>query len=121
MFTILGAIGFHQSETENLPSVAISFCGGLTNENGELSQALFEQSKVSFDDFIVRIEEKPDLLADPSLVVKIADHFYNWEKAAPIIMSHVLYGRALPLDLLQKIKGTDNLFTILHFCLQIHF
>merc|ERR1711988_1178437 len=75
---------------------------------GELSQALFEQSKVSFDDFVIRIEEKPDLLQDPSLVIKIADHYYTWEKAAPIIMSHVLYGRALPQDLLEKWKGSPK-------------
>merc|ERR550532_3280198 len=109
--SVEGAIGFHHSDNESFdpPKVDVSFCGGL-NEGppGELSQALFEQSKVSFDDFVIRIEEKPDLLQDPSLVIKIADHYYTWEKAAPIIMSHVLYGRALPQDLLEKLKGSPK-------------
>merc|ERR1711953_559800 len=110
--SVEGAIGFHHSDNESFmsPKVDISFCGGLNNDEtaGELSQALFEQSKVSFDDFVIRIEEKPDLLQDPSLVIKIADHYYTWEKAAPIIMSHVLYGRALPQDLLEKLKGSPK-------------
>ena len=100
--SVEGAIGF--TSEPMIPSVSISFCGNVP----EISQALFEQSKVSFDDFVIRIEEKPDLLNDPSLVIKIADCYYTWEKAAPIIMSHVLYGRALPQDLLEKLKGSPK-------------
>ena len=54
---------------------------------------------MSFDDFASRIEEFPDLLSDPGLVVKLNDSYLKWETAAPLIMSHVLYGRSLPSDL----------------------
>ena len=70
----------------------------------DFSSALFEQSKVSFDDFVIQIESNPNLLTDPSLVIKIGDTYHKWDTAAPIIMSHVLYGRSLPLDLMEKLK-----------------
>ena len=70
----------------------------------DFSSALFEQSKVSFDDFVIQIETNPNLLTDPSLVIKIGDTYHKWDTAAPIIMSHVLYGRSLPLDLMEKLK-----------------
>ena len=101
--SVVGAIGFNPVEHESYEphlSIQISNCGGLE----DFSSALFEQSKVSFDDFVVQIETNPNLLTDPSLVIKIGDTYHKWDTAAPIIMSHVLYGRSLPLDLMEKLK-----------------
>ena len=101
--SVVGAIGFNPVEHESYEphlSIQISNCGGLE----EFSSALFEQSKISFDDFVVQIETNPNLLTDPSLVIKIGDTYHKWDTAAPIIMSHVLYGRSLPLDLMEKLK-----------------
>ena len=53
---------------------------------------------------MIQIETNPNLLTDPSLVIKIGDTYHKWDTAAPIIMSHVLYGRSLPLDLMEKLK-----------------
>ena len=42
-----------------MPDVAVSLCGGLDNPDGgkELSSLLFEQSLLTFDDFVLRIRE----------------------------------------------------------------
>ena len=90
------AIGYPCPGEDWAPHAEISLCGGLGND---FSPALFEQSKMSFDDFASRIEEFPDLLSDPGLVVKLNDSYLKWETASPLIMSHVLYGRSLPSDL----------------------
>ena len=103
--SVEGAIGYHPNE--DWPHAEISLCGGLGNE---FSPIMFEQSKMSFDDFVARVEERPDLLSDPGLVVKLNDTYLKWETAAPIVMSHVLYGRSLPNDLVEKLKGRDKYF-----------
>jgi phosphatidate phosphatase LPIN len=109
--SVEGAIGFQpqSSEAADLrghgPNVEISLCGN--DPNLDFSSLLFEQSKMSFDDFLVHLEECPQLLNNPGLVVRIGDgpQFYKWEVAAPMIMSHVLYGRSLPQDLIEKLKN----------------
>ena len=42
-----------------MPDVAVSLCGGLDNPDGgkELSSLLFEQTLLTFDDFVLRIRE----------------------------------------------------------------
>ena len=62
---MVGAIGFNPVEQLEEPhlNIQISNCGGLE----DFSSALFEQSKLSFDDFVVQIETNPDVFSDPSL------------------------------------------------------
>jgi len=103
--SMVGAIGFNPVDADEPHlSIQISNCGGLE----EFSPTLFEQSKISFDDFVIHIETNPNILTDPSLVVKIGDSYHKWDDAAPIIMSHVLYGRALPQDLMEKLKEKSS-------------
>jgi len=101
--SVEGAIGYqgHLHHEDPMPTVDISLCGGIE----DCSPILFEQSKISFDDFLINIEENPEVLKNPSLVVRIGESYHKWETAAPIIMSHVLYGRSLPNDLTEKLKG----------------
>ena len=100
--SVEGAIGYHSDE--HLPPIDISLCGGIE----DCSPLLFEQSKVSFDDFLIHLEENPAILNNPSLVVRIGESYYKWESAAPIIMSHVLYGRSLPADLTEKLMKNQS-------------
>ena len=88
-----------------MPDVAVSLCGGLDNPEAggkELSSTLFEQSLLTFDDFVLRIRESKDILSDPDLVVRIGDKYYNWQTGGPMIMSAVLYGRSLPAELIKE-------------------
>jgi hypothetical protein len=53
-----------------LPEVEISLCGGLEGENPPFT-SLFEQSKVSFDDFVLYLQRAdPSLFTNPNLVVR---------------------------------------------------
>ena len=108
--SVEGAIGYSSDADDTardfrlgIPVIDISFCG--MNED-TFTPALFEQTKISFDDFVVQLEERPDLLQDPDLVVRIGqDQFLKWESACPMIMSHVMYGRSLPTRLIDKFKA----------------
>jgi phosphatidate phosphatase LPIN len=113
--SVEGSIGYHpggpddETTFKHLPVVDISFCGGLdADTEEEFSPVIFEQNKVSFDDFAIQLEERPALLTDPNLVIKIGEHYHKWETAAPIIMSHVLYGRSLPPYIIDKLKGNSK-------------
>jgi hypothetical protein len=39
-----------------LPDVDISLCGGLDGDSPAFSTILFEQSKVTFDDFVLHLQ-----------------------------------------------------------------
>ncbi len=82
--------------------MSLSLCGGLGGS--EFSSLLFEQSLLSYDDFAMRLQNGEDLFANPDLVVRLGEQYYTWSSACPIIMSAVLYGRALPSDLV-KVDG----------------
>lgn len=111
--SVEGAIGGplyeepHRSFRNLLPDVDISLCGGLEGENPAFSTLLFEQSKVSFDDFVLHLQRADPLLFNsPDLVVRIGEQYYKWSAACPIIMSSILYGRTLPSDLVEVIRGS---------------
>ncbi|XP_059086494.1 phosphatidate phosphatase LPIN3-like isoform X1 [Tigriopus californicus] len=95
---------------KNLPDIAFSLCGGLEGPPKEgqapFSNLIFEQSVLSFDDFVMRLRNKQDVFADPNLVVRIGEQYYTWQSACPMIMSAVLFGRTLPSDLVDYIRGS---------------
>ena len=114
----------YDSEDESsrrFPDVAISLCGGLEASNKEtlqhegvaveeqvFSTTLFEQSIISYDDFEMHLRNSnSDLFSNPNLVVRVGHQYLQWQEAAPIIMSAVLYGRLLPADILQGAKATN--------------
>jgi hypothetical protein len=48
----------------------------------------FDEHRVSFTAF----SKKPhDILKDPKLVVRIEDNYYNWQTAAPFIISMLAF------------------------------
>lgn len=69
--------------------MAISLCGNL--ETG-LSDELFNQFIVSYDDFV----NNPMVIENPDLVVRVDGKYYNWRTACPLIMSLALYKKPLP-------------------------
>eukprot|EP00095_Tigriopus_kingsejongensis_P000826 snap_masked-scaffold63_size435493-processed-gene-2.4 protein:Tk00826 transcript:snap_masked-scaffold63_size435493-processed-gene-2.4-mRNA-1 annotation:"phosphatidate phosphatase lpin3" len=95
---------------KTLPDIAFSLCGGLEDPPQEgqppFSNVLFEQSLLSFDDFVMRLRNKEEVLNNPNLVVRIGEQYYTWQAACPMIMSAVLFGRTLPSDLVDLIKGS---------------
>ncbi|CAJ1048941.1 phosphatidate phosphatase LPIN1 [Xyrichtys novacula] len=75
----------------DLPHVAISLCGGLT-DNREITREEFQERAVSYQQF----SENPSIIDDPNLVVKIGNKYYNWNTAAPVMLAMQVYQKPLP-------------------------
>ncbi|KAK6619575.1 hypothetical protein RUM43_012332 [Polyplax serrata] len=78
--------------------VAISLCGNL--ETG-LSDELFNQFIVSYDDFV----NNPMVIENPDLVVRVDGKYYNWRTACPLIMSLALYKKPLPQPVIELLSN----------------
>ncbi|XP_036376551.1 phosphatidate phosphatase LPIN2 isoform X1 [Megalops cyprinoides] len=75
----------------DLPDVTLSLCGGLS-ENSDISKEKFEQHIITYHEFA----ENPAIIDNPNLVVKIANRYYNWTLAAPLILSLQAFQKNLP-------------------------
>uniref|UniRef100_A0A671S037 phosphatidate phosphatase n=1 Tax=Sinocyclocheilus anshuiensis TaxID=1608454 RepID=A0A671S037_9TELE len=85
-------------DSYDLPSMAISLCGGLT-ENREITKEHFQQKSVSFQQFA----DNPSIIDDPSLVVKISSNYYNWSTAAPIMLAMQAFQKPLPKATVERL------------------
>ncbi|KAJ8277637.1 hypothetical protein GJAV_G00077920 [Gymnothorax javanicus] len=75
----------------DLPDVTLSLCGGLS-ENSDISKEKFMQHIITYHEFA----ENPAIIDNPNLVVKIANRYYNWTLAAPLILSLQAFQKNLP-------------------------
>ncbi|XP_063737299.1 phosphatidate phosphatase LPIN1 isoform X2 [Eleginops maclovinus] len=75
----------------DLPHVAISLCGGLT-DNREITRDQFQERAISYKQF----SETPSIIDDPNLVVRIGNKYYNWNTAAPVMLAMQVYQKPLP-------------------------
>uniref|UniRef100_A0AAY5F481 phosphatidate phosphatase n=1 Tax=Electrophorus electricus TaxID=8005 RepID=A0AAY5F481_ELEEL len=75
----------------DLPDVTLSLCGGLS-ENAEISKEKFMEHIITYHEFA----ENPAIIDNPNLVVKIANRYYNWTLAAPLILSLQAFQKNLP-------------------------
>uniref|UniRef100_A0A3Q3B906 phosphatidate phosphatase n=1 Tax=Kryptolebias marmoratus TaxID=37003 RepID=A0A3Q3B906_KRYMA len=78
-------------QISDLPHVAISLCGGLT-DNKEITREEFLERAISYQQF----SENPSIIDDPNLVVKIGNKYYNWSTAAPVMLAMQVYQKPLP-------------------------
>ncbi|KAI5102094.1 phosphatidate phosphatase LPIN1 isoform X2, partial [Silurus meridionalis] len=85
-------------QSGELPSIAISLCGGLT-ENRDITREEFEEKAVSYHEFA----NNPSIIDDPNLVVKIGAKFYNWSTAAPLVLAMQAFQKPLPKAALENI------------------
>uniref|UniRef100_W5LIR8 phosphatidate phosphatase n=1 Tax=Astyanax mexicanus TaxID=7994 RepID=W5LIR8_ASTMX len=82
----------------DLPNIAISLCGGLT-ENQEISREEFQERAISYQDFV----DNPAIIDDPNLVVKIGTKYYNWSTAAPLMLAMQVFQKPLPKAAVENI------------------
>uniref|UniRef100_A0A2I4BLZ5 phosphatidate phosphatase n=2 Tax=Austrofundulus limnaeus TaxID=52670 RepID=A0A2I4BLZ5_AUSLI len=75
----------------DLPDVTLSLCGGV-GENSEISKEKFMEHILTYNEFA----ENPAIIDNPNLVVKIANRYYNWALAAPLILSMQAFQKNLP-------------------------
>ncbi|XP_029313594.1 phosphatidate phosphatase LPIN2-like isoform X2 [Cottoperca gobio] len=75
----------------DLPDVTLSLCGGV-GENSEIPNEKFMEHIITYNEFA----ENPAIIDNPNLVVKIANRYYNWTLAAPLILSMQAFQKNLP-------------------------
>ncbi|KAM5249875.1 phosphatidate phosphatase LPIN1 isoform 5-T5 [Hipposideros larvatus] len=82
----------------DLPAIAISLCGGLS-DNREITKDAFLEQAVSYQQFV----DNPALIDDPNLVVKIVNKYYNWTTAAPLLLAMQAFQKPLPKATVESI------------------
>ncbi|KAM6279900.1 phosphatidate phosphatase LPIN1 isoform 1-T1 [Porphyrio hochstetteri] len=82
----------------DLPSIAISLCGGLT-DNKEITKEEFLEHAVSYQQFV----DNPAIIDDPNLVVKIGNKYYNWTTAGPLLLAMQAFQKPLPKATVESI------------------
>ncbi|XP_052601820.1 phosphatidate phosphatase LPIN1 isoform X3 [Peromyscus californicus insignis] len=82
----------------DLPSIAISLCGGLSDHRDITKDAFLEQA-VSYQQFA----DNPAIIDDPNLVVKIGNKYYNWTTAAPLLLAMQAFQKPLPKATVESI------------------
>ncbi|KAM9704502.1 phosphatidate phosphatase LPIN1 isoform 2-T2 [Menidia menidia] len=82
----------------DLPSIAISLCGGLT-EKKEITKEQFCDKIISYQQFTAN----PSIIDDPNLVVKIGSKYYNWSTAAPLVLAMQAFQKPLPKAAVENI------------------
>ncbi|KAM3860339.1 phosphatidate phosphatase LPIN2-like [Diretmus argenteus] len=75
----------------DLPDVTLSLCGGV-GENSEICKEKFMEHIITYHEFA----ENPAIIDNPNLVVRIANRYYNWTLAAPLILSMQAFQKNLP-------------------------
>ncbi|KAK3537869.1 hypothetical protein QTP70_020954, partial [Hemibagrus guttatus] len=85
-------------QSGELPSIAISLCGGLT-EDRDITREEFEEKAVTYQEFA----NNPLIIDDPNLVVKIGAKYYNWSTAAPLVLAMQAFQKPLPKAALENI------------------
>ncbi|XP_040522925.2 phosphatidate phosphatase LPIN1 isoform X4 [Gallus gallus] len=84
--------------TRDLPSIAISLCGGLT-DNKEITKEEFLEHAVTYQQFV----DNPAIIDDPNLVVKIGNKYYNWTTAGPLLLAMQAFQKPLPKATVESI------------------
>ncbi|XP_028845463.1 phosphatidate phosphatase LPIN1 isoform X2 [Denticeps clupeoides] len=81
----------YSDQTRDMPSIAISLCGGLT-DSMEITSEQFQEKAISYEEFA----ENPSIIDDPNLVVRIGTKYYNWPTAAPLMLAMQVFQKPLP-------------------------
>ncbi|XP_065586814.1 phosphatidate phosphatase LPIN1 [Cyrtonyx montezumae] len=84
--------------TRDLPSIAISLCGGLTDVK-EITKEEFLEHAVTYQQFV----DNPAIIDDPNLVVKIGNKYYNWTTAGPLLLAMQAFQKPLPKATVESI------------------
>ncbi|NXQ86548.1 LPIN1 phosphatase, partial [Nyctibius grandis] len=82
----------------DLPSIALSLCGGLTDSK-EITKEEFLEHAVTYQQFV----DSPAIIDDPNLVVKIGNKYYNWTTAGPLLLAMQAFQKPLPKATVESI------------------
>jgi len=90
--------------SRHLPDLAASMCGGLSDST--ITPDQFEAHLLSYQEFLEKTSSSVGnggILTDPNLVIRVHEKYLSWERAAPILLSILLYKQPLPSDVVDKI------------------
>lgn len=92
--------------SRHFPDLAASMCGGLTDSS--ITPDQFEAHLLTYQEFLDRTSlsltnKDGGILTDPNLVIRVHEKYLCWEKAAPILLSLLLYKQPLPSDVVGNI------------------
>ncbi|KFV79373.1 Phosphatidate phosphatase LPIN3, partial [Struthio camelus australis] len=79
------------SDSDLMPAIALSLCGGLGGSR-QISHEKFMEHIISYQEFA----ENPGMLDDPNLVILLNKKYYNWAVAAPMVLSLQAFRRNIP-------------------------
>nr|XP_054761156.1 phosphatidate phosphatase LPIN2-like [Lytechinus pictus] len=79
---------------EYLRGMELSLCGGLKEDEDTIELDHFKKHLISYEEFI----KEPNMLANPKLVIRINNKFFNWQMAGPIVISQLAFQKPLPVD-----------------------
>ncbi|XP_010213747.1 PREDICTED: phosphatidate phosphatase LPIN3 [Tinamus guttatus] len=86
------------SESDLMPSIALSLCGGLGGSK-QLSHEKFMEHIVSYQEFA----ENPGIIDDPNLVILLNKKYYNWAVAAPMVLSLQAFQKNIPESTIDRL------------------
>ncbi|XP_010295151.1 PREDICTED: phosphatidate phosphatase LPIN3 [Phaethon lepturus] len=86
------------SDSDVVPAIALSLCGGLAGSR-QISREKFMEHMVSYEQFA----ENPGLIDDPNLVILINKKYYNWAVAAPMVLSLQAFQRNIPESTINRL------------------
>ncbi|NWQ80730.1 LPIN3 phosphatase, partial [Columbina picui] len=86
------------SDSDSLPAIAMSLCGGLGGSR-QISREKFIEHMISYQQF----SENPGLVYDPNLVILINKKYYNWAVAAPMVLSLQAFQRNIPESTIEQL------------------
>ena len=85
-----------------LPDLAASLCGGLSD--GQITPELFQLHILDYSQFLEMVRAGPgSLLADHNLVIRVHEKYLSWDKAAPILLSVLLFKQLIAGEVISEI------------------
>ncbi|XP_025897952.1 phosphatidate phosphatase LPIN3 isoform X2 [Nothoprocta perdicaria] len=85
-------------ESDLMPSIALSLCGGLGGSR-QLCHEKFMEHIISYQEFA----ENPGIIDDPNLVILLNKKYYNWAVAAPMVLSLQAFQKNIPASTIDRL------------------
>jgi len=88
--------------SRHLPDLAASLCGGLNDAS--ITPEHFEAHMLTYPQFLEKLSPTgASVVTDPNLVIRVHEKYLSWDKAAPILLSVMLFKQPLPSEVVSEI------------------
>jgi len=87
--------------SRHLPDLAASLCGGLADAS--ITPEQFEVHHLTYPQFLEKLSGGASVVNDTNLVIRVHEKYLTWEKAAPILLSVMLFKQPLPSEVVSEI------------------